>query len=192
VLPLSKTNVLRPALPFVSTPSPDRVSGMGDLFLLDAFFFQVPNATWGIGPVASLPTASDDKLGTGKFSLGFDFVYMYKGIKKNIFGFLFYPQFSVSGDDDRDDVRNLTYQIVWVMHFKWGYIGWTDQTGVVDFENDNRYTIPMGLRFGKVFSAKGGKTLINGAIQPYYTYQEDRGDVYGIKFSATFIKPEWM
>ena len=192
VLPLSKTNVLRPALPFLSTPSPGREGGMGDLFLLDAFFFQIPNATVGVGPVASLPTATDDKLGTGKFSLGFDFVFIYKGIKKNILGFILYPQFSVSGDDARDDVRNLSYQIAWVKHFKWGYMGWTDQLGVVDFEHDNRYTFPMGIRIGKVFGAKSGKTLLNLAVQPYYTYQDDRDNVYGLKIMATFIKPKWM
>ena len=192
VLPLSKTNVLRPALPFVSTPSPDRVSGMGDLFILDAFFFQIPNATWGIGPIASLPTATDDKLGTGKLSLGFDFLFLYKGVKKNIFGFIFYPQFSIAGDDDRDDVRNLSYQIVWVKHFKWGYMGWTDQLGVVDFEHDNRTTFPVGVRVGRVFSAKGGKTLLNLAVQPYYTYQQERENVYGLKIMATLIKPKWM
>jgi hypothetical protein len=191
VLPLSKNNVLRPALPFITT-EPGNVEGMGDLFVLDAWFFQIPNATWGIGPVANFPIATDERLGTGKFSLGFDFLFLYKGVKKNIFGFLFYPQFSVGGDDKRDDVSNLTYQIIWVKHFKWGYIGWTDQAGVVDFERDNRYTFPMGIRVGKVFGAKSGKTLMNLTVQPYYTIQQDRDDVKGIKFSATFIKPEWM
>jgi hypothetical protein len=73
----SPAAVLRPALPLFTTPSPDRVAGVGDLFLLDAFFFQVPKASLGVGPVASIPTATDDKLGTGKFSLGFDFLFIY-------------------------------------------------------------------------------------------------------------------
>ena len=192
VLPLSKTNVLRPALPFVSTPSPDRVAGMGDLFLLDAFFFQIPNASIGVGPVASLPIATDDKLGTGKFSLGFDFMFIYKGIKKTILGFMFYPQWSISGDDNRSDVRDLTWQIICVKHFKWGYIGWTEQTGVVNFEDDNNWTLPMGFRIGKVFAAKGGKTLINAEVESYYTYNSGHGDVYGLKFAVTIIKPKWM
>jgi hypothetical protein len=197
VLPLTKTNVLRPALPFLATPSPDRVTGMGDLFLLDAFFFQIPKATIGFGPVASLPTATDDSLGTGKYSLGFDFMFLYKGFKKNLWGFMFYPQWSVAGDSDRSDVGTLTFQLIWVKHTKWGYFGWTDQTGSVNFEEDNRLSFPIGLRFGKVFAAKGGNTLINLAVQPYYTYVQDSAlteanDVYGIKFSATFIKPKWL
>jgi hypothetical protein len=149
----------------------------------------VPKGTWGIGPIASLPTASDDELGTGKTSVGFDFLYMYKGIEKTIWGFLFYPQWSVAGDDDRDDVNNLTYQIIWVRHFKWGYMGWTDQTGTVDFEHDNRVSFPMGLRFGHVTK---GKVPWNLAVQPYYTYQEDRDDEFGIKFSATAIMAKWL
>jgi hypothetical protein len=84
VLPMSKGNVLRPALPIISTPGPNSVSGIGDLFLLDALMFQVPNATWGIGQVVSLPTATNDALGSGKCELGLDALYTYKGMTPKI------------------------------------------------------------------------------------------------------------
>jgi hypothetical protein len=105
VLPLSKSNVLRPGLALVASPEPNRVTGMGDLFVLDAFFFHTPNATFGVGPVASFPTATKDELGTGQYSVGADFLFIYKGIKKNISGILLYTQTSVAGDDDRPDVN---------------------------------------------------------------------------------------
>jgi hypothetical protein len=190
VLPLSKNNVLRPALPVVQTNGLfSNETGIGDLFLLDIFLFQTTNATWGIGPVASLPVASKDEFGTGKTSIGPAAMYMYKGVPKNLFGILGYNETSVGGDSDRDDVNVFSFQPIWVMHFNWGYIGWTDQVASIDWENDNEYSIPVGLRFGKVFK---GKTPLNLAIQPYYTFNDVDDDVYGIKISATFIKPGWL
>ena len=192
VLPLSKTNLLRPALPIVRTPDvlgTPSVEGIGDLFLLDLFFFHQSKSTFGVGPVASLPTASNDLLGSGKYQLGASFVYLYKGFKKDLPGILLYNQWSVAGDGDRKDINNLSFQVVWVHHFKTWYMGWTDQTALVDWENASRVTFPVGFKFGKVFK---GKTPINVAFQPYYTIQEGRDDVFGVKFSASFIKPTWM
>ena len=45
VLPLTKNNVLRPALAVVGTPGANRETGIGDLLLLDVFIFQAKNTT---------------------------------------------------------------------------------------------------------------------------------------------------
>ena len=71
VLPLSKTNLLRPALGYTSTAS--GTNGIGDLLLLDLFFFNPKGSTFGIGPVATLPTATEDALGAGKYQVGVTF-----------------------------------------------------------------------------------------------------------------------
>jgi len=190
VLPLSKTNVLRPALPIISSGGSDGKFGIGDLFLLDFNFVQCHKCTWGWGAVGTLPTATDDRFGAEKWSAGPGGVYLYKGVPKNLFGFLGYNQWSFAGKSSRDDVNAFTFQLIWVGHYDWGYIGWTDQTGTIDWEHDNRLSFPVGLRFGKVFP---GKTPLNLAIQPYYTFRnKGLDDVWGLKISATFIKPGWL
>jgi hypothetical protein len=191
VLPMSKNNVLRPALPVLRTVGPNNTkeTGLGDLFVLDVFLFQLPHATWGVGPVASLPTATHDQNGTGKYELGPMAMFMWKGMKKNLVGVLGYNTTSVAGDSARADVNKFFFQPIWVMHFKWGYIGWTDQTSTIDWENSSQYSIATGLRFGKVWP---GRTPINMAIQPYYFINEGREDVVGLKLSVTFIKPGWL
>jgi hypothetical protein len=181
VLPLTKSNVLRPALPFIQSSGPGGVSGIGDLFLLDAFMFQVPHATWGLGPVATLPTATSDALGSGKYQLGMNALYIYKGIPKNIFGILGYNQWSVAGDSDRKDVNKLSFQPIWVKHFDWGYMGWSDQTATVDWENGSALSFPIGLRFGKVW---GGKQPLNVAIEPYYILLSADRDQSFFRFSS--------
>lgn len=190
VLPLSKTNVFRPALPVIQTGGSDGKFGIGDLFLLDLNFVQCNKCTWGWGAVGTIPTATDPTLGSKKWSAGPGGVYLYKGIPKSILGILAYNQWSFAGKSSRDDVNAMTLQFVYVKHLSWGYIGWTDQTTTIDWEHDNRLSFPVGLRFGKVFS---GKTPLNFAIQPYYTFRNKGLDnVWGLKLSATFIKPEWL
>jgi hypothetical protein len=189
VLPMSKNNVLRPALPVIRSNGPTgKETAVGDLFVLDAFMFQIPNATWGIGPVASLPTASKDQFGSEKYELGVTAIYIYKGIPKNILGILGYNLWSVAGESSRQDVNKFEFQPIWVSHFKWGYIGWTDQTAVIDWENDD-WSFPVGLRFGKVFK---GKTPLNIAIEPYYTFNDVGGNEYGFRLGVTFVKPGWL
>jgi len=189
VLPMTKSNVLRPALPIATSTGPDRESGLGDLFLLDAQFIQFPHGTFGWGGAMSIPIATDDKLGSGKWELGPVALYMYKGVPKQIFGVLAYNLWSFAGDGDRQNVNKLIFQIIWVKHFDWGYIGWTDQTGTIDWQNDGRVSFPLGLRFGKVWT---GETPVNIAIQPYYTLNDGSPDTYGLKFQVTFVKPTWL
>ena len=182
-------NVLRPALPIVSTPGADGVTGFGDLFDLDVKIMNAKKASYGFGGVLSIPIASDDKLGSGKWELGPAFLYLYKGIPKNILGLILYNMWSIAGEGGRENVNKLIFQIVWVKHFKWGYIGWTDQTGIVDWQNDAALSFPVGLRFGKVWM---GHTPLNAAVQPYYTFNEQGPDTFGLKFSATWIMRKWF
>jgi len=190
VLPLSNTNVLRPAIPVVTTGGPNGVTGLGDLFLLDANFIQVPSGTWGWGVVATLPTATDRTLGAGKWQAGPTLLYINKTIPKTIFGILGYNQWSFAGKSDRQKVNNLQFQPLFVHHNSWGYIAWTDIMIKIDWENNNNIDFPVGVRIGKVWS---GKTPINAYVQPYYTFKNHgRDNVWGLKVSATFIKPNWL
>jgi hypothetical protein len=190
VLPLSKKNVLRPALPIISTGGSDGEFGIGDLFLLDVNISHVATGSFGWGAVASLPTATDDTLGSGKWQAGPMIMYMNKTLPKDLFGILAYNEWSFAGDSDRQKVNKFSFQPIWVHHTSWGYIGWTDLTATIDWENDNRFSFPVGLRFGKVFKAK---TPLNVYVQPYYTFNNrGKDDVWGIKLSATFIKPGWL
>ena len=69
----SSTNiVLRIIMPLASQPGPDgtRFSGVGDV--LTTAFFSPSNAgrvIWGVGPAISLPTATNNSLGSEKFGL---------------------------------------------------------------------------------------------------------------------------
>ena len=187
VLPLSKANLLRPALPIITTGGPDGVTGIGDLFLMDLQLIPKGKSTWGFGPVATLPTATDKTLGQGKWQAGAAMVYLYKGLPKDLLGFLVYQQWSFAGKSDRESVSEAQLQLVWTHHTSWGYFGWTDIANTYDFKN-NLSTISLGPRIGKVFMAKHP---LNMAFTPYYKINnKGRDNVWGIKLQMTLVTPE--
>jgi hypothetical protein len=189
VLPLTKSNLLRPALPILTTGGADGVTGIGDLFLLDLWLIPKGKATWGFGPVGTLPTATDKTLGKGKWQAGPGLVYLYKGWPKDILGALYYQQWSFAGKSDRESVSESQLQIVWTHHTSWGYFGWTDIANTYDFKN-NRSSIALGPRFGKVFMAKHP---LNIAATPYYKINnKGRDNVWGLKMQFTLVTPELL
>ena len=186
VLPLSKKNVLRPALPVINTS--DKTS-IGDLFLLDVFISPVKTGSWGWGVAGSVPIG-DDKFSTNKWQAGPALLYINKTSDKALWGILGYNQWSFAGKSSAKDVNILTFQPIVVVHTDWGYWGWTDQDATVDWKNDNQTTIPLGLKFGTVFKAK---TPLNASVGFYYSLRNKGLDnVFGVKFTATFIMPNML
>lgn len=68
--------LMRASLPLNSYPAPPaggKETGLGDLNVFAAYLFDTgdPAVSFGFGPQLSAPTASDDALGSGKWSAGF-------------------------------------------------------------------------------------------------------------------------
>jgi hypothetical protein len=145
VLPLSKANVFRPALPVVNTSGK---TGFGDLFLMDLQFIPVKSGTIGLGVAGSVPIGADE-FSTNKWQAGPAFVYINKSHASFIAGVLAYNQWSFAGKDSAQSVNLLTGQPIFVKHTSWGYWGWTDQTITYDWKN-NLSSVPLGLRIGNV------------------------------------------
>ena len=96
----------------------DTEFGLGDL--TTEFFFSPrkpiqlgPHSSlvWGVGPVFQFPTATDELLGTEKWSAGPDFVVFLSDQGLHITtGFLILNVWSFAGDEDRADVNAMTLQ----------------------------------------------------------------------------------
>src|SRR5262249_42071230 len=66
---------------------------------------------WGVGPAFQFPTATDDELGTGKWSAGPGFVVFLSDRPLHITtGFLILNLWSFAGDEDRANVNAMTLQ----------------------------------------------------------------------------------
>jgi hypothetical protein len=186
VLPLSKSNVFRPALPLINTAGK---TGIGDLFLLDLEFVPLKSGTFGYGAAASVPIGADE-FSTNKWELGPSVVYINKTNKWGIWGVLGYNLWDVAGKSSASDVNILNFQPIVVVHTKWGYWAWTDQIATLDWEHDNKLTFPLGLRFGRVFP---GKTPIKAEVGFYYNLINNNSEnTFGVKFTYSLVKPHML
>ena len=105
--------VLRVIMPLTSQPSPDgttRYSGLGDV-LTTAFFSpsKAGRLIWGVGPAILLPTATNNRLGTEKFSIGPSVVLLTQPGKWTL-GALGNQLWSTSGANDRPSVNQIYLQ----------------------------------------------------------------------------------
>jgi hypothetical protein len=187
VLPLSKRNVFRPALPVVNTSAK---TGFGDLFLLDLQFFPLKSGTFGLGAAGSVPLGADE-FSSNKWQAGPAALYINKTNKWGIWGLLAYNQWSFAGKDSAQSVNLFTAQAVLVVHKSWGYWAWTDQTITYDWKN-NLSSVPLGLRFGNV-TKLFGKRPVKMELGFYYTLNnKGRDNTFGVKIQMSPIFAEWL
>src|SRR5262249_48396038 len=129
---------------------------------------------WGIGPDFQAPTATQDVLGTGKWSAGpaLGLIYM-NGPWVN--GILANHLWSFAGDRDRDDVSQSTIEPVISYNFKSGWYLAFDSTMTADWNASasQRWTIPVGMDAGKAFQI--GKQSLSVQFGTYYNVERAEG-----------------
>lgn len=163
--------LLRLTVPISTRPRIDDgdVTGLGDINLFDVFLVRAEGTQLGIGPLLTMPTASDDALGTGKWQGGLAAVAIDPKPKR-ILGALVQWQQSFAGDQDREDVASITFQPFVIVNFDAGW--YARSTAIWNFDvRDGDYYIPLGVGAGKV--SKVGSTLVNFFLEPQFTVLHD-------------------
>ena len=165
--------ITRTILSVISQPAPgtDRTNGLGDVNLTGFLSPKKPGKViWGVGPALVFPTATDDVLGTGKFSIGPSVVALtMKG--QWVIGALASNIWSVAGDDDRTDVNFFLMQYFVNYNFPSGWYLTSAPIVTANWEADsgNKWTVPFGGGVGKVFSI--GRQPININTQVFYNVE---------------------
>ncbi|MHC4922185.1 MAG: hypothetical protein ACYTKC_21670, partial [Planctomycetota bacterium] len=108
-------------------------------------------------------------------------------------GFLAYQQWSFAssgGDSGRDEVSKLWFQPIFTKHFQDGwYLGTGDLLWSIDWNDNDRWSIPLGLRLGRV--TKLGQQPVNIFVEPFYDVSgNNKGNEWGVKLSFTLLFPE--
>ncbi len=160
--------VLRGTLPIATAPSPDggTVTGLGDLTLFDLFLLKAGHVEIGIGPQLTLPTASQDDLGTGKWQAGLAGIVIAPQ-HWGLLGGLLTWQHSFAGDDARPTQNNASFQPFFIYNLPQGLYLRSTATWNFNLQTDD-YVIPLGLGLGKVWSLAGG-TTVNAFVEPQWT-----------------------
>lgn len=187
-------NVDGPINGLSGNPSPvpgDGASGLGD-FNYSAFLSpsKVGKIIWGAGMSLGMPTASDDQLGTGKWSTGPTAVVLGQP-KWGSAGLLVRQLWSFAGDDDRANVSQLLVEPFINYNLENGWFLITDMVMTANWEavSSNQWTVPLGGGVGRVF--KVGDQPINSRLEAYYNaVQPDGAPEWNITFTWQFLFPK--
>ena len=182
-------------LPFIKSKNPEKVytiyrmespvvsqtipkgnqsaTGLADIILVDVIAFPKKWGIIGAGPALSIPTASREQLGSGKWSVGMAGTVLYKKIPKLLAGILIQQFISVGGDATRPEVNRMLFQPVINKVFNKGVFLNFSPIMIFDWEN-NAFNIPLGANIGKAFAKNlsmfvGPEYVVSGPGQGNFT-----------------------
>jgi len=199
VYPLNLTDKLnlitRTIAPIIRQPDLQKDSGdtngLGDINLS---LFVSPSDSgqviWGLGPVLEFPTATDEVLGTRKWSAG------PTGVALTIqgpwvVGALANQLWSYAGNDDRDKVSRFLLQYFINYNFEGGLYLTSSPIITANWEatSGNKWVIPFGGGVGKIFRI--GKLPLNAQTQAFYNVEQTTfGPDWGLRFQLSFLFPK--
>jgi hypothetical protein len=177
--------------PDLPNPIPGDATGLGDInYSLFWSPVDYKTAIWGIGPSVTFPTATDDELGSDKWSAGPSFVILGQP-KWGTMGFLARQLWSFAGDSDRADVNQFLLQPFLNYNLPQGWYLLTDMvmTANWDAPSDQQWTIPIGGGVGKLF--KIGSQPVNVRTEAYYNVEKpDSAPDWHWGFTIQFLFPK--
>jgi hypothetical protein len=181
--------------PIVWQPYPNATTGgeygLGDM---NPTFFLSPRkpgkVIWGVGPAFVIPTATNDILGQGKFSIGPSFVALAQPQHWTL-GALVNNVWSVAGSGGRPDVNQMLLQYFINYNLKKGWYvslspiitaNWKASTG-------NVWTVPFGGGIGRI--TKMGFQPVNITAQFYGNAVHPAGaSPWGMRLQIAFLFPK--
>ena len=185
----------RSIIPIVYQPDATASSG-GDFGLGDInhSMFLSPAAAgpliWGAGPIVSLPTSVNDRLGPSKLSFGPSaVVFAMPGDFTT--GLLVSNLWSVAGDSDTPNVNFFTIQPILNYNLPDGWYLSSVPVMTADWHGDSgdKWTVPVGGGFGKI--VRLGAQPLNIRAQGFnYATTPGDGPDWSIQFRVQFLFPK--
>jgi hypothetical protein len=194
--PVGKWNLIhRPIVPLKDQPrlfpGGDDETGIGDInYQLFVSPAQPGKFIWGVGPVLGFPTATEDILGTEKWTVGPALLGLtMRG--RWVIGALFTNSWDYAGDDDRADVNFMTFQYFANYNFDKGWYVSSAPIMTANWEasSGQKWTVPIGGGGGKI--TKWGKRPVNLSAQVFYHLEapDDVGD-WALRFQLQLLYPK--
>lgn len=177
-----------------SNPSPkegDGANGLGDINY--ALLFSPVNYDafiWALGPTITMPSASDDQLGSGKWSTGIAGMLLKNFEWGNIL--LRGRQiWSFAGDDERRNVNQMVIEPIVTYNMGEGWHLFTDPIISANWKagHNERWILPLGGGFGRTFKV-GNQTMLS-RLEAYYNIEKPEGaPEYSVSFTIQFVFPK--
>ena len=183
----------------------DRTTGFSDLTYVGLASPKKPikiestggKVIWGIGPTSMFPTASQDVLGTGKFSLGPSAVVGYLG-REWLFGIFPQHWWSVGGESKRADVNltNIQYFLYYVPPWdpkaQWR-IGMSPTVSIDWKAKGDKLTFPVGLGIERMFAIGQLPVFIQLEVAYSVIHPEDKvGSRWNFRLNIIPVIPTFL
>jgi len=167
--------IFRASLPINTYPTPpdnDKETGIGDFNAFAAYLIDTgnPALSFGFGPQLTAPTATENELGTEKWSAGFANVLFNASSARFQYGYLLTWQASFAGDEDRSSVNVAAFQPFLFYQLGRGTYLRSAPIWVYNLQNDD-YSMPLGVGIGQVI--KRDKIVYNLFIEPQFSVADD-------------------
>jgi hypothetical protein len=183
--------ITRTVIPIVHQPWPESADGLSDIALQ---FLLSPSRKgkhiWGIGPGFFIPTATDEIIGTEKWSAGPVAASIYTS-GPWVVGAVFSHVWSFAGDDERRDVSITVIRPIVNHNLPGGWYVSSSPSIIADWEADreNRWLVPLGGGVGKIFAI--GTKQVSALLEAYYHVESPEfGPDWQLRFRITFLFPE--
>ena len=167
------------------------VSGLGDInytmFLSPA---KAGKVIWGVGPSVSFPTATDERLGSEKYSAGPSAVFLTQPAPWTL-GLLLRNLWSYEGESDRSSVNQFLAQPFINYNLDDGWYLTTQPVITANWKADsgNRWTVPVGGGVGKIMRI--GKQPANIRLAGYWNAEKPEGAPdWFLVFALQFMFPK--
>jgi len=181
----------RTIIPLIDQPAPVDAFGLGDIqyqgFLSPA---KPGKLIWGVGPVLQVPSATDDQLGTEKWSAGagavalrMDGPWVYGALVNNIWSF--------AGDDDRANVNQMLIQPFINYNLGRGLAIGTSPIITSNWEapSGQKWTVPLGAQVSQIIPID--KVPVNFLLGAYYNIEKpDSGPDWTLRFQIALLFPK--
>jgi len=181
----------RAIIPLIDQPAPVDAFGLGDIqyqgFLSPA---KPGKLIWGVGPVLQVPSATDDQLGTEKWSAGagavalrMDGPWVYGALVNNIWSF--------AGDDDRANVNQMLIQPFINYNLGRGLAIGSAPIITANWEapSGQKWTVPLGAQVSQIIPID--KVPVNFLLGAYYNIEKpDSGPDWTLRFQIALLFPK--
>ncbi len=145
---------------------------------------------WGLGPSINFPTASDDQLGSGKWSAGPTGVILTQP-KPWTLGVLARQLNSFAGSSMRTSVNQFLLEPFVNYNLQKGWYLITDMVLTANWNADpgQRWTVPLGGGIGKLFKIE--KQAMNARVEAYYNVERpDAAPDWSLSLTLQFLFPK--
>lgn len=145
---------------------------------------------WGIGGALTLPTATEDRYSSDKWSAGPAFIALT--MPGNwVTGFLVQNTWSFAGESDAADVNNFLFQYFINYNLEDGWYLNTSPIITANWEadSDNQWTVPIGGGVGRL--VRHSKLPVDYRLAGYWNAEKPEfGPDWSLQFTVKFLFPK--